>query len=420
MNKSLFITQNILLLLLFALLLIFFKGPSLIYGALSFLLVAMYHLFTDRRFSVSQIIDSGLMGLHLCVYMLLCSLIIWSTTGEEESHYWIIYFLPIVVAASNLNLIKTLTVCFFSSFFYLILIPFEIWSNPAERAEDLPEFLISCTTFFIVGIVIHGFSQQNRQQLLQQKQLNGLLIDNRNALQQSLLKLEATEETLRRKDRLAALGEMSAGLAHEIRNPLGVISSSAQLLQTQLPNVVDKQRQLLDVIREESTRLNGLVTDFLKFGRPAEPCCECHQLNQLVQRTVEHLSTIAAEANVELHFHATPQQISAQVDGDMIQQLLLNLLLNGIDACSAGGNVSVEVTVGQNSADITIKDDGCGIDTDILPTIFNPFVTTKDHGTGLGLATAHKIAEVHNGEIRVHSEMGKGSTFTLTLPTQEC
>lgn len=419
MNKSLFITQNVLLLLLFALLLIFFKGPSLAYGALAFLLVAMYHLFTDRRFSVSQIIDSGLMGLHLCVYMLLCSLLIWATTGEEESHYWIIYFLPIVVAAANLNLIKTLTVCFFSSFFYLLLIPYEIWSVPAEVQEDLPEFLITCTTFFIVGVVIHGFSQQNRHQLLQQKQLNSLLIENRNALQESVLKLEATEETLRRKDRLAALGEMSAGLAHEIRNPLGVISSSAQLLQTQLPDVEDKQLQLLEVIREESKRLNSLVSDFLKFGRPAEPNCEYHLLNQLAQRAVEHLFTIAAEANIKLQFQPSPHQISVMVDGDMIQQLLLNLLFNGIDSCSSGGTVDVKITAEEDTAHIIITDDGCGIEAELLPTIFNPFVTTKDHGTGLGLATAHKIAEVHNGEIHVCSKVGEGSTFTLTLPTQE-
>lgn len=420
MNKSLYITQNALLLFLFVLLLIFFKGPNLAYGSIAFLFIAMYHLFTDRRFSAKQIIDSGLMGLHLAIYLLLGSLLIWVTTGEEEeSYYWIIYFLPIVTSATNLSLFKTLTVCFLSSLLYLILIPVEIWSNPSKLADDLPEFLIFCTTFFIVGVVIHGFSQQNRQQLQQEKQLNALLLDNHNALQQSLTKLEATEETLRRKDRLAALGEMSARLAHEIRNPLGVISSSSQLLQSQLTDCSERQQQLLRVIREESSRLNSLVTDFLKFGRPAEPHCQRHQLDLLVQRTVEQLVAVAQQAEVTLSYQPPPQSLVAIVDSNMIQQLLLNLLLNGIDACDKGGQVSVKLSGEKNSAKIIVCDNGRGIDQHVLTTIFDPFVTTKDHGTGLGLSTAHKIAEVHGGDIQVQSHVGHGSCFTVSLPIEE-
>nr|WP_320114576.1 ATP-binding protein [uncultured Desulfuromonas sp.] len=418
MNTSLLIIKNGLLLCLFALLLAYFKGPSLLYGSLSFILIATYHLATDQRFTAEQLADSGLMTLHLAIYLLLCTLLIWATTGDEESHYWIIYFLPIVVAGTNLTLLHTLGTCLFSSLFYLVLIPSAIWENPVELADDLPEFLISCVTFFIVGILIHGFAEQNRRQLIQQKHLNDLLLDNRNALQSSLLKLEAAEETLRRKDRLAALGEMAAGLAHEIRNPLGIIASSAQLLQSQLKNAGTGQEDLLDVIREESTRLNDLVTTFLRFGRPGEPQLKSQQLETLIQKTVEQLRPIAEQHQVALNFTSDYPTTTVLVDADMIQQLLLNLLLNAIEACPQQGEVTVEALRKEDQAHIDITDSGCGISQDVLPNIFNPFFTTKDNGTGLGLATAHNIAQSHGGDIHVTSRPGRGSRFRVTLPLE--
>ena len=419
MNKSLLITKNGLLILLFALLLIFFKGPNLLYGGLAFALIAGYHLLTDRRFTAEQIVESGLMTVHLAVYLLLCTLLIWATTGEEESNYWIIYFLPIIVASTNLNLLRTLIICMFSSLFYLAMIPNAILSNADTLHEEMPEFLIFCTTFFIVGVVIQGFSDQNRHQLQQQKQLNTLLLENHNALQESILKLKATEETLRRKDRLAALGEMSAGLAHEIRNPLGIISSSAQLLQSYVNNTNSNAKQLLEVIREESGRLNTLVSDFLKFGRPAQPQLKQYPLEELVQRAVEYLYQIGEEHKVQLDYQPPQQSIPVLVDSAMIQQLLLNLLLNAIEACDAGGQVTIKLRSINHHAEIAICDNGMGIDNKELRTIFNPFFTTKNSGTGLGLSTAHKIVESHGGDIHVRSRMGSGSCFTVILPEEE-
>jgi signal transduction histidine kinase len=419
MNKSLLITKNGLLLCLFAILLVFFKGPSLHYGTLSFILIASYHLVTDRRFSAEQLTNSGLMSLHIAIYLLLCTLLIWATTGHEESHYWIIYFLPIVVAGTNLSLLHTLATSLFSSLLYLVSIPSIVWSDPIELAEDLPEFLISCTTFFIVSVLIHGFSAQHRQQLQQQKHLNDLLLDNRNALQNSLCKLEQAEETLRRKDRLAALGEMAAGLAHEIRNPLGVISSSAQLIESQLEQPPGSQKELLSVIREETARLNDLVSNFLRFGRPGEPRREPHHLDALVQRAVDHLQNIAEQRQIALNFAPPQRPVFIAVDADMIQQLLLNLLLNAIEASSANSQVTIETHVTPHQAEIVISDHGCGIEPEILPTIFNPFVTTKNTGTGLGLATAHNIVQSHGGDIHVSSQPGKGSRFTIQLPRED-
>ncbi|EAT15647.1 periplasmic sensor signal transduction histidine kinase [Desulfuromonas acetoxidans DSM 684] len=418
MNTSLQIIKNGLLLCLFALLLAYFKGPSLLYGSLSFILIATYHLATDQRFSAEQLSDSGLMTLHLAIYLLLCTLLIWATTGHEESHYWIIYFLPIVVAGTNLTLLHTLATCLFSSLFYLALIPNAIWSDPVNRAEDLPEFLISCTTFFIVGILMHGFSEQHRRQLKQQKHLNDLLLDNRNALQNSLRKLEEAEENLRRTDRLAALGEMSAGLAHEIRNPLGIIASSAQLLQNHINPTDSGQLDLLDVIREESTRLNDLVTTFLRFGRPGEPQLKSYQLENLIDKTVEQLRPVAEQHQVALTFSPAHPTTTVYVDADMIQQLLLNLLLNAIEACSEQGNVVIHALKKDNQAHIIVTDNGEGIAKEVLPTIFNPFFTTKDGGTGLGLATAHNIAQSHGGDIHVTSQPGHGSRFVVTLPLE--
>ncbi|MDY0190286.1 MAG: ATP-binding protein [Desulfuromonas sp.] len=419
MNKSLFVTQNTLLLFMFVLLLIFFKGPNLLYASLAFFVIAVYHLLTDSRFSYEQMVTSGLMGIHLGVYLLLCSVLIWATTGEEESNYWIIYFLPIIVAATHLNLLKTLVTSFFSSVFYLLLIPQSIWLDPLAVHEELPEFLITCTTFFIVGVVIQGFSHQSRAQLEQEQQLNEQLVEKSNALHKSLLQLEATEETLRRKDRLAALGEMSAGLAHEIRNPLGMISSSAQLLHQQLHNAGQNHHQLLEVIREESRRLNGMVNDFLQFGRPSEPKCEQQDLACLLQRVVQQLTIVAQESEVQLSCVLPAEAIPVYVDSAMVQQMLLNLLLNALDACSAGGEVTLNLSVDEHQVNLSISDSGCGIEPQMMATIFNPFVTTKESGTGLGLAIAHSIAVAHGGDISVRSRVDYGSCFTVTLPLEE-
>jgi len=413
------LTKSLILTLLIVLLCLFSKGEDLFLDALPFALLAGYHLVTDRRFTIEQIQSAGLMTAHVGVYLLLCTLIIWATTGEEESVYWIVYFLPIAVAASNLNLRLTLLTCALAALLFFSQIPATLYLDPKQRHEELPEFLVFGITFFIVGLLVQSFSDSHRRQLAAEKDLNERLLANQTALKESLARLEAAEESLRRSERLAALGEMSAGIAHEIRNPLGIISSSAQLIDSKLAGTSDSVRQLLDIIQEESSRINGLVTDFIAFGRPAPPVPRPTDLRALLRRAADHVEGMARQQGTMLEVEEETTPLFAAVDGELMQQVLLNLLLNALAAVADDGLIRLRAYRDDARACLEVADNGRGISPDIQRKIFDPFFTTKDQGTGLGLANASRIVEAHGGDLRVRSTPGAGAVFTVCLPAVE-
>jgi len=413
------LTKSLILTLLIVLLCLFSKGEDLFLDALPFALLAGYHLVTDRRFTIEQIQSSGLMPAHVGVYLLLCTLIIWATTGEEESVYWIVYFLPIAVAASNLNLRLTLLTCTLAVVLFFSQIPATLYLDPERRHEELPEFLVFGITFFIVGLLVQSFSDSHRRQLAAEKDLNERLLANQAALKESLARLEAAEESLRRSERLAALGEMSAGIAHEIRNPLGIVSASAQLLDKKLADPPDGVRQLLDIIQEESTRINGLVSDFIAFGRPAPPVLRAVDLRALLGRAADHVEGLARQQGVVLRVDVESGPLMVRVDADQMQQVLLNLLLNALAAVADDGLIRLRAYRDDARACLEVADNGRGISPDIQRKIFDPFFTTKDQGTGLGLANASRIVEAHGGDLRVRSTPGAGAVFTVCLPAVE-
>jgi len=413
------LTKSLILALLIVLLCLFSKGEDLLLDALPFALLAGYHLVTDRRFTIEQIQSAGLMMAHVGLYLLLCTLIIWATTSEEESVYWIVYFLPITVAASNLNLRLTLLTCTLATVLFFSQIPAALYLDPKQRHEELPEFLVFGITFFIVGLLVQSFSDSHRRQLAAEKELNERLLDNQTALKESLARLEAAEDSLRRSERLAALGEMSAGIAHEIRNPLGIISSSAQLIDRKLAGTSDSVRQLLDIIQEESSRINGLVTDFIAFGRPAEPVPSPTDLRALLRRVAAHGEGLARQQGTTLEVEEETTPLFAAVDGDLMQQVLLNLLLNALAAVGANGHIRLRAGRQGERACLEVEDDGCGIAPELHGKIFDPFFTTKDQGTGLGLANAVRIVEAHGGKLGVRSAPGAGAVFTVCLPVLE-
>lgn len=412
------LAKSLLLAFLIALLCLFSKGPDLLLDALPFALLAGYYLVTDRRFTIDQIQSAGLMVAHVGVYLLLCTLVIWATTDDEESVYWIVYLLPIAVAASNLNLRLTLLTCAVSGLLFFSQIPPRLYLDPEVRHEEIPEFLVFGVTFFIIGLLVHSFSDIHRRQLQAQKNLNEQLLVNQAALQDSLARLGEAEENLRRKERLAALGEMSAGIAHEIRNPLGVISSSAQLIEKKLAGVPVDVGQLLGIIQEESNRINGLVTDFISFGRPGEPVLRPCNLSVFLQRAAEHVEGLARQRNVVIDVEPGGAPLSVRIDADMMQQVLLNLLLNALAAVESGGRIQLRAYREENRICFEVEDNGCGVPLENQERIFDPFFTTRDQGTGLGLANAYRIVEVHGGDLRMRSGLGQGSVFTVCLPSE--
>jgi two-component system sensor histidine kinase PilS (NtrC family) len=238
---------------------------------------------------------------------------------------------------------------------------------------------------------------------------------------QDLTQLRSMEEAVKTSERLAAIGEVAAGLAHELRNPLAALSGSIELLRKRslAKDDVNGQR-LMDIVLRETERLDGLVSDFLGYARPAPPHVEPVDLDRLVEDTLAVFRNDVALG----HTHGLVANLRGggrrvRVDVGQIKQVLWNLLINALQAMPEGGaiRVSTRPRAGEEGAlVIEVEDDGPGIQPADMRRIFEPFFTTKEGGTGLGLATVYRIVEAHGGRIDVHSAWGHGATFQITLP----
>ncbi|HWE24116.1 MAG TPA: ATP-binding protein [Myxococcales bacterium] len=231
---------------------------------------------------------------------------------------------------------------------------------------------------------------------------------------QDLTDFRRMEEAMRRADRLAVVGGLAAGLAHEVRNPLAAMCGSIELLSLS-PALGEHERRLMQVVRGEGERLEGLVKDFLAFAKPASPNLASLEAAPLIEETAEMFRREATLKGISLSVDADPT-VWLSVDANQIKSVLWNLLGNARDAMERGGRICVRLRRQIGQALLEIEDSGQGISADDLPRIFDPFFTTKAGGTGLGLAIVHRIVEAHGGRIAVRSEPGRGSTFSVTLP----
>ncbi|MCP3105078.1 ATP-binding protein [Myxococcus sp. K15C18031901] len=231
---------------------------------------------------------------------------------------------------------------------------------------------------------------------------------------QDLTELRRMEEDLERSDRLASLGALSAQLAHELRNPLAAMRGSAQLLAQETPRdgVVQK---LTNILVRESDRLARLVEDFLRFARPPEPVRRPVPLDALLAETVDMLRAdpLARDVRVEV---SAQEKLTAAVDPDQLRQVLINLVRNGFQAAGPRGSVKVALARGEAEAQIRVWDSAGSITQEMMGHLFEPFFTTRDGGTGLGLSTAHSIIRAHGGSIRVRSDPAEGTEFVVGLP----
>jgi signal transduction histidine kinase len=233
-------------------------------------------------------------------------------------------------------------------------------------------------------------------------------------------------QQMKEKDRLAALGEMAAGLAHEIRNPLGSIKASAQYLAETSAQPQDRS-EFLEIIVDEVDRLNRVVSSFLDYARPGhtdpQPIC----VNSAVQLTLQFLQPECDSANVALHVTMDPELPRARIDIERLRQVLINLVQNAVQAMTSGGDLYVETRVqdrfrigadARRWVQISVRDTGPGIAPGLLANLFVPFVTTKQQGTGLGLAISQRIVSEAGGRIDVRSREGHGTTFIVMLPAE--
>jgi len=235
-------------------------------------------------------------------------------------------------------------------------------------------------------------------------------------LRESRQEIERLHRTqMSRAEHLATLGELATGLAHEIRNPLAGIAGVIEIIGRDLPSTSPARAVVKDV-RLEIAQINRILTDLLETARPHPPRVRRSNLNT----TVEHAVMLARQQVLSKPIKIELQQAldlpEVEHDSDQIHQVLLNLLLNAVQATEGAGTVRVEIGSRDGCASVVVNDTGRGISPQHLPNIFRPFYTTKGNGTGLGLSLARRIVEEHHGSIEVSSVVGKGSTFTVLLP----
>jgi len=235
-------------------------------------------------------------------------------------------------------------------------------------------------------------------------------------LLRDLREIRDLQERVRRSERLASLGRLAAGVAHEIRNPLSSIRGFAQFFQNRFKGQ-EKEQEYAAVMVREVDRLNRVITELLDFARPKEPHRESHNLQEILEQTLKVLEPELARRNigVEKKLDASLPRILA--DRDQLSQAFLNLMLNALESMEGEGKLRISLeSEGASALTISIADTGKGIPPEDLERVFEPFFSTKRKGTGLGLAIVHQIVENHKGQIRVESREGEGTTFRITLP----
>jgi len=345
-------------------------------------------------------------------------------TGEVgiNSSYWPVYFLPVVTAAEYFSpvatlLWTTLASAAYCSYLYPALQEYEI----TEESYGLLTMRI--LFFFLAAMVVNRFVVENRKQMKRYQDLAETLAETNRRLEQA-------QEQARRSERLAALGQMSAGLAHEIRNPLGVIKGSVEMLHQKLGESDALSTELAGYISSETNRLSALVTRFLDFARPLH----LELLPQDVTAVLDHALQSVALTNKDKNNEEAPVRVERQyeanlprvpLDESLTEQAFVNLIQNAYDAMGSNGgtlrlSAARSYSSGRNGVEVRIEDTGPGVPAELREQIFNPFVTTKKTGVGLGLSIVSRIVDGHHGTIRVEDGKGagnrQGASFVLFFP----
>lgn len=349
--------------------------------------------------------------------ILLATLLI-DHTGEVgiNSSYYPIYFLPVVTAAIYcgpwMTLFWTLlSSAFYCSYLYPAMLEYEL------TQEALGYLAQRILFFFLAAMIVNRFAEQSRHQTALYRELAERLAETNRRLEQA-------QAEARRSERLAALGQLSAGLAHEIRNPLGVIKGSAEMLTQKLQQSDELARELAGYISSEVNRLSALVTEFLDFARPLHAQLHPTDLTALLDRVLKTVADRWTGKLVAVARDYASNLPPIPMDESLCEQAFLNLVQNAYEAMEEnGGALRVEVTRAtrndREGAEVRFTDTGPGVPEELREEVFNPFVTTKKTGIGLGLSIVSKIVDGHHGSIRVDNRPHGGAVFTLFFPLEE-
>ncbi len=352
------------------------------------------------------------------VKILLSTLLLNHTGGFAiESSYYPIYYLPVITAAIYFGPVATIFWTALTSLAYCsLLIPgaFVEYQVTEEGAYVLAMRILF---FFLAAIVVNQFAIENRRQILQSQALS-------DTLEETNRQLRRAEADARRSERLAALGQLSAGLAHEIRNPLGVIKGSAEILSQKLRDSQPLESELAGYISSEVNRLNALVARFLDFARPQNLDLHPHNIVEILDRALASAQIQSPHPDVRIERRYASNLPEILADDEFCERVFANLILNAFQAMDGKPgllrlSISPESSHGTAGVIVTVEDTGPGVPAALREQIFNPFFTSKKDGVGLGLAIVAKIVDDHRGWIRLESDSAPGARFRVFLPAAD-
>ena len=343
-----------------------------------------------------------------------------------NSDYYPIFYLPVMTAAMYFGPLGTLlwtlgASAAYSSYLYQAKQHFDITPN------SISELLMRVLFFFFVAMTVNRFVMQYRLQVRRYQELSENLAEANRSL-------KLAQEEARRAERLAALGQLSAGLAHEIRNPLGVIKGSAELLAQKLQSADPLAQELAGYIYTEVNRVSALVGRFLDFARPSQLDLQPVELPALVERCLKTVAEQGACARMKVERDFATTLPPVMLDQDLCEQVFTNLFMNACEAMGEqGGELKVRIKrvplpqnaqnqralggpAEENAVAVEVEDSGPGVAPEMKEQIFNPFVTTKKTGVGLGLAIVSKIVDAHGGAVKLVSPPNHGACFRVTFP----
>lgn len=333
-------------------------------------------------------------------------------TGGLTSSYYLLLLLPLVSAATSFGPLGSAVFTVVACGSYLSFLLLLDWGRFVLGAEEQRELALRVTVFAAIGYLSNTLSAASREQSRKYKSVAEQLATANRSLQEA-------EAAVRRTERLAALGQLSAGLAHELRNPLGTIKASAEVLTRSILPENDVAGEVAGFISSEVDRTNLIVTRFLDFARPLQLRLAEGEITAVIDRAIQNLEHNSPRYDVLVLRNYSPEIAPFLFDAELVERVFFNLLLNAAQATPPGGEITVKTRRAGGFVEISVIDRGAGVEPQDLENIFNPFFTTKKGGVGLGLAIVSKIVDEHGGRMAVESELGKGSVFRVYLPARK-
>jgi two-component system, NtrC family, sensor histidine kinase HydH len=364
---------------------------------------------TSQRKNVIRLVTlTGLLGLIAFIHYRLEGV----APGWLHSLLGHLYIAPIIIAAYWYGFAGGVLVSIASSALFSRHL-FIHW-HMDEPFVDIYNY-VEIFLFLLIGGTTGVLSQMERNQRDRYEQALVRLDESHRKLKEQTEILFQTEEQLRRADRLSALGELSAGMAHEIRNPLGSIKGAAEILKDDYGPDTPKH-EFIQILLKETDRLNQIVQEFLAFARPKPPELKQEDINEVIESVLTLTAQPARAARVAVEKKLDRSIGTRDLDAGLLKQAFLNLVLNAIQAMPDGGTMTVASARSDSGIEVHISDTGAGISPENRKKLFSPFFTTKQDGTGLGLAITYRIIQNHRGAIDVDSVPGKGTIFTIRIP----